>query len=356
VPSVDKPTLCVVNYNGAHHLRQALPQVIGLRDDFAEILLVDNASTDDSLAYVRSAFPEVRILALADNLGPGAARNAGLREAASDLVLFADNDVSPAPGCAAFLAEALIANPDAAVATPRVLYAHDRAVIQYDGGVDNHFLGLMILYNQDCPLPTASEPVRRTDSVITACFMVHRGRLGTEDAFDESFFIYYEDQDFGMRVRLRGFDILSVPDAHCFHGEGTEGLALRRTGTYAPRRVFLLVRNRWLLLLKNYSLRSIITLFPVLLAFEICQLAIVVKKGWLKPYGEAVAWVWGNRGTVLDKRRRVQGGRKVADRVLLRGGPVPFRQELTTSGVERALRRAFDVLAVGYWRVVGGML
>ncbi len=353
---VEKPTLCIVNYNGAHHLRQSLPQVMELHADFAEILLVDNASTDNSLDYVRASFPEVRILALADNRGPGAARNAGLRESASDLVLFADNDVSPAPGCATFLAEAIAADPAAAVATPRVLYAHDRAVIQYDGGVDNHFLGLMIPYNQDCPLPSRSEPVRRNDSVITACFMVHRGRLGVEDAFDESFFIYYEDQDFGMRVRLRGFEILSVPDAHCFHGEGTEGLALRRTGTYAPRRVFLLVRNRWLLLLKNYSLRSIVTLLPVLLAFEVCQLVIVVKKGWLRPYGEAVAWVWRNRAEVSEKRRRVQGSRKVPDRALLRGGPVPFRQELTTSGVERALRRAFDALAVGYWRMVGGLL
>lgn len=347
-------SLCIVNYNGLRHLERTLPAILALRQEFAEILLVDNASTDGSVAFVEAGFPEVRIVRLGANDGPGAARNAGLAAARTELVLFVDNDVVPEPGCAATLAQALAEHPRAAVAAPRILYAHKPDIVQYDGA-DNHYLGLMILHHQDMPRARADATVRAVDGVVSAAFMVARSRLQGE-GFDPSFFIYVEDHDFGLRLRLLGAEILSVPNALCLHGDGSDGLSVRAVGSYTRRRAYLLIRNRWLLILKNYTARSLLVLAPALLAFELAQLAIAAKKGWLSEWWSALRWVVAHRAAILEERRRIQAKRRVPDRDLLRGGAVPFRAELTTSAAERLARRFFDGFAIAYWRVAAGLL
>ena len=116
-------TLCVINWNGERYLERTLGAVRRSHRTFDEILLVDNASADRSLALVRREFPEVTLLVLERNDGPGAARNAGFAAARHDLILFVDNDVAIAPDCAGRLAAALADRPDALAAMPRVLYA-----------------------------------------------------------------------------------------------------------------------------------------------------------------------------------------------------------------------------------------
>jgi hypothetical protein len=147
-----------------------------------------------------------------------------------------------------------------------------------------------------------------------------------------------------------------VPQATCLHGDGSDGLAVRQTGSYSSRRVFLTIRNRWIFLLKNYQTRTLVVLAPILLVYELCQLLLVLKKGWVRDWAGAVRWVWDHRAELAAKRREIQAGRALADRELLRGGPVPFRAELTKGALERLLRRLFDGLAIGYWRVAARWL
>ena len=109
-------TLCIVNYNGERYLPRTLEAVRGSSLAFDEILLVDDASPDRSVALVRESWPEVTVLARATNGGPGAARNAGYAAARNDLILFIDNDVALTPGCAERLRTALLEREEAAVA------------------------------------------------------------------------------------------------------------------------------------------------------------------------------------------------------------------------------------------------
>jgi len=204
--------------------------------------------------------------------------------------LFVDNDVSLSDDCVDRLIEALDNNSSAVAAMPSVLYAHEKDTVQYDGA-DNHFLGLMILHHQQERFLAGTREVRKIGSLVTACAVVDRRRVPDPEPFDESFFIYFEDHDFGVRMRAMGHEILSVPAASCFHGKGTEGLSVRRTRKYSKRTVFFLIRNRWQFILKNYSLRSLLLLSPMFFIFEISQLIIVTKKGWLLEWGRAVAWI-----------------------------------------------------------------
>jgi GT2 family glycosyltransferase len=346
-----KPTLCMINYNGERFLRESLGASLAQAEDFAEIILIDNGSEDRSLQIVERNFPSVRIVRLPENRGAGAARNAGLREARTRLVLLVDNDVSLAPGCVGHLTRALDRHPEALIAAPAVLYARKKDIIQYDGA-DNHFVGLMILHHQDLPLAALDLQVRQTNSVVTACFLVDRSRLPEIEPFDEAFFYMLEDHDFGVRMRAFGHQILSVPAARCYHGEGTEGLSIRQIGNYSRVRVYYLIRNRWLFICKNYSLRSLVVLTPMLMVYELAQFVVVVKKGWITEWFRASWWIVRHSPSIFEKRRRVQLGRKTLDRDLLADGPIPFRDELTTGRLERVGRQMLNAAASWYWKRV----
>jgi GT2 family glycosyltransferase len=349
--STGKPTLCMINYNGERFLAASLRSAVAQSEWFAELVLIDNASEDGSLEMVRREFPSVRIVQLPENRGPAAARNEALRASCTDLVVLVDNDVSLAPDCIQRLMAALAAHPEAVIAAPTVLHSHDRGLIQYDGP-RNHFLGLMSFHRQNVPFVAEDHGPREICSLVSACFLVDPARLPDPEPFDESFFIYMEDHDVGVRLRALGCTILAVPDAHCFNGEGTEGLSVRIEGSYSRRRVFLMIRNRWQFLLKNYSLRSLVLLAPMLVAYELAQLAVVAKKGWISEWFRAAWWIVRHAPSILEKRRRIQSKRKTPDRDLLTDGPIPFRDELTTGQLERVGRQLLNAAVSWYWKRV----
>jgi hypothetical protein len=129
-------------------------------------------------------------------------------------------------------------------------------------------------------------------------------------------------------------------------------LSLRSLGKYSSKRVFCLIRNRWLFILKNYSAKSLALLMPIMIVYEIAQFGIVIKKGWLREWGRSVYWIASHLPEIFGKRREVQTRRVVPDRELFIGGPIPFRQELTESAPERAAKRTLDALVGGYWKLV----
>jgi GT2 family glycosyltransferase len=350
-----KPTLCLINYNGERFLASSLRSAVAQSDRFAELVLIDDASQDGSLDIVRREFPSVRIVRLPENRGPAAARNVALRASETDLVVLVDNDVTLAHDCVERLMGALTAHPEAVIAAPTVLYSHDRGLIQYDSP-RNHFLGLMSFHRQDVPFVADDHELREICSLVSACFLIDRRRLPDPEPFDEAFFICMEDHDVGVRLRALGCKILAVPDAYCFNDEGTEGLSVRIRGSYSRRKVYLLIRNRWQFLLKNYSLRSLVLLAPMLFFYELAQLAVVIKKGWAAEWLRASWWIVRHAPAILEKRRRIQSGRKVPDRDLLSNGPIPFRQELTPGRIERAGREILNVTATWYWNRVAHLI
>lgn len=344
-------TLCVTNYNGEAYLEETLSAAVERAGLFVEILLVDNGSDDGSLELVRRRFPAVRVVALGENRGASAARNRGWREAVSDRVLFLDNDVRLCGQCVERLSAALDAGKNAVAAMPSVLYANDPGIVQYDGA-GCHYLGLMSIHNGNGKRANQDKRTRSIDSLITACFLADRTRWGDGDPFDENLFIYLEDHDFGMRIRLRGGEILSVPEASCLHREGTEGLSLRKTGRYTPVRLDNLIRNRWQIIAKNYSVRTLALFAPVFLVYELCQFSIVVARGWLGSWTSSVEWMIANRADLRERRAAVQGSRAVPDREFLEGGPIPFADQLAESGPARLARGALDAFSRLYWNLV----
>lgn len=343
-------TLCVINFNGEKFLEATLDAARRAGSAIDETLLVDNASTDNGPALVESRYPEVRIIRLAENLGPGAARNAGFRAASYDRILFIDNDVVIDRFAPALLCSVLDDQAEVCFSVPRVLYASDPRRIQFEGA-DSHFTGLMSMHNADRFVGECDAALHSRGSLVTACFMVDRSLWSQGEFFDEQLFIYNEDHDLGVRAKVFGHQIVSIGIALAYHGEGTGGLSYRPGGVRSKRRVYYQIRNRWQILLTAYSSRSLVVLLPALLVFEAFQLVGVIRKGWLGSWARAVGWIFAHLPRMRAKRLHVQGLRRVSDRDILVGGAVPFTRDLAKNRIDRLARGLLDRLLAGYWHL-----
>ena len=342
----------IVNHNGESYLPETLRAVARLGPAADDVLLIDSGSTDRGPALAREQFPHVRVIELGANLGPGAARNRAIKEAAHDRILLIDNDASPEPGTIERLGAALDANRNAILAMAAVLYAGRPDTVQYVGAVP-HFLGTQTLLHADTPLAQLEDGVRAVGSAITCCVMVDRSRFGDRRWFDERLFVFLEDHEFGLRASLQGYDCLIVPEARCLHGAGTIGVSVRQTGRFTPVRVRHTIRNRWLTLLMLYQPGTLLRFAPALAAFEVLQLAGALSKGWLGH------WLWAAGSTVrmlphaLSVRRDMRRSRRRKDVELLTGGPFPFNPRWRRSALERAAQRSLDLIAGLNWRLAG---
>ncbi len=349
-------TLCIINYNGSGRLGETLQAALLHFADFAEILLVDNASSDDSVAVATTRCPQLRVVALDRNRGPAGARNAGFAAASCDRILFQDNDVLLQPECARLLAAALDEHARALLVAPRVLYANDPKIVQYDSA-DCHVLGLMALRNANrAASGLSTSAAMPTTSLVTACFLIDRARWRHGEPFDEDFGFNLEDHDFGVRANVWGYETRVEPRAHVLHGGGTAALSYRPGYEVAAARIFYLIRNRWWVIWKNYSLRTLILLFPVLLLFELFQVVGLARKGWLRQWWLAVRSLAGQLPQLRRKRAAVQASRKVADRLVLLAGPLPFTDAVATGRVERLAIHCMTRVVNGYWCLVRPLL
>ncbi len=345
-------TLCMINHNGEAILEQSVGAAVARSHLFSRIIIVDNRSSDGSIALVKRLFPSVRIVSMDKNRGAAAARNRAWREAGGGgTILFIDNDVILEDGCVERLSAALDDHPAAVAAMPAVLYAADRERVQYDGA-DSHYIGVVSLRHAGRAAAELDGAVTPIGSLITACFLFDGDRWGKDEPFDDAFFIYLEDHDLGLRIRMRGGTILSVPAARCLHGEGAVDLSLRSTGRQTPLRIKELVRNRWQIIWKNYSAKTIVLLLPMFAIYEIAQIGGVIAGGWIGPYSRAATWFIRNLRSIARRRREAQRRRVVPDGELLTGGPLPFAGEWKPGGPERVARSLLDSFSRLYWRII----
>ncbi|MDP6539906.1 MAG: glycosyltransferase family 2 protein, partial [Planctomycetota bacterium] len=289
-------TVVVCNYEGREHLGPCLDAIGALRGNVAEVLLVDNASTDGSVDFVREAYPHVRVLAREHNDGPAAARNEGLLRASTRWVLALDNDAVVAPDLLEKLAAAAAAEPEAVLVQPRSVFDHDPERVHYDGGAF-HYTGLIALRNFYRPVAEAAgEGVVEVDCAVAVALLCDRERLGAIGGWDDAYFILFEDLDLSWRVRVRGWKVLSVEDALVRHRHGTAGVSFRAGPRYPERRTFYHARNRWRFLARNLGGWTLFCAAPGLAVYEVASLCFALAEG------NGGAWLRGKREFVRSAR------------------------------------------------------
>lgn len=277
-----RSTIIIPNYNGSKYIENCLAS---LADEPAQVIVVDNGSTDDSLARVRERFPAAQTIALEKNYGFSAAVNRGIASCMTDkttYVILLNNDTIVEPGFVRALERALDGDGRAFSGAARMVRMDDPSRID-DAGDYYCALGWAFAAGKDKRAADYDRPREIFSACGGAC--ICRKRVFQEiGLLDENHFAYLEDVDLGYRARIYGYRNLYVPDAVVRHaGSGVSG------SRYNAFKVKLSAQNSVYLVVKNMPPVQILLNFPFLLAGFLIKTLFFLKKGLVKSWFQGTA-------------------------------------------------------------------
>ena len=228
-PPVDAPqhhelpsvSLLILNWNGREHLGPVLSSIAMLDypADRLEVVVADNASSDGSVAYVRDNFPAVRLLELDRNYGFAEGNNRAAAAAGNRWLAFLNNDMRVEPDWLTKLVEPVLAKPDLAAVSSKILNWDGTAIDFIGAGINFQGFGFQVDHGKKS---SKSDTPRRLLSPCGGAMLVRRELFLKVGGFDPDYFGFYEDTDLGWRLNLLGHDVWYTPDAVCYHrGHGT---------------------------------------------------------------------------------------------------------------------------------------
>ena len=280
-----------------------------------QIIVVDNGSTDDSVAMVRTEFPAVELLENSGNLGYCAANNQGIAAAKGEFIALLNNDAAADPLWIQHLQSAFRVAPDIGMAASKILVWDDPTRIDKAGH-------LIFPDGQNRGRGTGERDRGQYDTVEEVLWpdgcaaMYRKSMLDQIGAFDEDLFAYGDDAELGLRARIAGWRCLYVPEAVVRHRRGAT------LGQGNPERVRLIERNRILLAAKLFPW-SLLLLNPFYFALRIAAGAFAAAS----PEGDLAAFPGlFNKLRVLGALLRGQWG-------ALRMLPLPLRKRTAISRI-----------------------
>jgi GT2 family glycosyltransferase len=293
-------TVAIPNYNGRALLAEMLPSLARQTFRSFATVVVDDCSTDDSVAWLAAEWPDVRVVPLPRRSGVSAAMNACLASADTELVALFNNDMELEPECLAELVEALRSHPEAGSATPKMRDYADRAVLDgagdllsWRGGGRRRGHGRRDEGQYDV-----------AEEIFAACggAAVYRRRaLDVVGGFDEAYFAYYEDLDWAFRAQLAGFRCRYVPSAVLYHhGSATLGRGMTATNAY------LLWRNPVWLIAKCYPGWALVRHLPAIARGQLGNLYTAVRERQLRVWLRAIRDALRGLPAALRRRRSVR--------------------------------------------------
>ena len=235
----DLISVIIVNFNAGDYLRAAVDSVIAQDGIKAEIIVVDNASTDDSIADLRTGLADAdrfRLIEIDSNIGFARACNVGIQAAQGRTLLLVNPDCRLFPGAVAILRDALDAHDGNGMVGPRILNPDGSeqrgarrdipnpwqifcVVLQLHRLMPNH-PRVRGFNRHGEPLP--DEPAE-VQAVSGACMMVRRETISAAGTLDGDYFLHFEDLDWCLRINAAGWRIVFVPEAVVEHTQGVCG-------------------------------------------------------------------------------------------------------------------------------------
>ncbi len=238
----------IVNWNRKELLSEAISSLVEDGYSNIKIVVVDNASADDSIEMVRSIWPDVFIIENAQNLGYSKGNNQGIEVAhqlGADFLLFLNNDATIKPGCLTELISIFKADPECGAASPFIVYADKPDLIWFGGGEVSLWNGRVSHKH----IRTKFIPVlyhTETTEYITGCALLVRGIAIREiGGFDERFTLYNEDVDLCLRFRKAGWSLKVTPLALALHQ-----VSASTGGGLSPLKAFYRARSTAILMKK----------------------------------------------------------------------------------------------------------
>lgn len=255
-----KLSIVILNWNGISFLKKFFPEVVRTSNiPGVEVVVADNGSSDESVAWLKATYPEVKIVELDKNYGFTGGYNKALREVEAEYYLILNSDVNPTEGWLEPMIMLMDQRPEVAACMPKILSYNHPTYFEYAGAAGGFidrfgfpFCRGRILskveqdtgqYNTQCEIFWATG----------ACMMVRASTFKEAGGFDEFFFAHMEEIDLCWRLKNLGYTIMFVPDSTVYHvGGGT-------LPNNNPRKLFFNYRNNLILLVKNLPSGLLVT-------------------------------------------------------------------------------------------------
>ena len=276
-----KVTIIIPNYNGKHFMEPCLASLKEQTFRDFKILVVDNASSDGSVAYMKTEYPDIEVIALDQNYGFSKAVNVGIEHSTTPYVILLNNDTTVDPHYVEEMVKAIEKSPRIFSVSSKMIQMYHPELIDSAGDLYT-LMGWGVCRGTGRPISNYNE----ADEIFTACAgaaIYRRSAFEKIGYFDENHFAYLEDIDVGYRAKIYGYKNMYCPTALVYHvGSGTSG------SKYNSFKVKLSARNSVYLNYKNMPLLQLILNFLPLFLGYVVKYLFFLKKGWGKDYKDGV--------------------------------------------------------------------
>ena len=241
-------SIITINYNGLKDTCELI-DTLPLNDKTIEVIVVDNASTQDEATEIGKRYPQVKVIKSDKNLGFAGGNNLGIQAAHGKYLFFINNDaILPQPSALSLLITRLESSDQIGMVCPKIRFTWGKQPIQYAGytplskiTLRNNSIGFGEQDNgqYDTPHPTPY--------AHGAAMMVKREVIEKVGMMPNCYFLYYEELDWSMMIRRAGYDIWYEPACTIFHKES------QTTGQQSPLKAYYITRNRLLFAQRNIN-------------------------------------------------------------------------------------------------------
>lgn len=277
----EKVTIIIPNYNGKHFMEPCLSSLEKQTCQSYKILIVDNASSDGSVEFMKKNYPDIEVISLDQNYGFSKAVNVGILHSHTPYVLLLNNDTTVDPHFLEEMIQAIRISPHIFSVSSKMIQMYHPDLIDSAGDFYT-ILGWGFGRGKN----HSAKKYNISDHIFSACAgaaIYRRSIFDRIGLFDENHFAYLEDIDIGYRARIYGYKNIYCPTALVYHvGSGTSG------SKYNSFKVKLSARNSIYLNYKNMPLlQLIINLLPLSLGYLV-KYCFFLKSGLGRDYRQGI--------------------------------------------------------------------
>lgn len=283
-----KTAVVILNWNGRLFLEAFLPKIIQTSKGVAEVIIADNQSTDDSLAFIESRYPDIRIIQNDGNFGYAGGYNRALAQIDSDYFVLLNSDIEVTENWISPVISLMDSDPSTAACQPKILSYKDRRMFEYAGAGGGFIDRYGYPFCRGRIFQSVEEDTGQYDDISEifwasgACFFIRASAFREAGGLDEDFFAHMEEIDICWRMKLMGHKIMYCGNSTVYH---IGGGSLDKS---SPKKTYLNIRNNNTMLYKNLTHNQ---LYPVFISRFFLDMLAAVKflvDGGVRHFGAVV--------------------------------------------------------------------
>lgn len=304
-------SIILVNWNGKKWLKDCIDSILLQTFKNFEIILVDNASEDSSVEFIKANYPNIIIVSNSNNLGFAGGNNAGYKVAKGEYIFLLNTDTKLEPNVLEFTLEAFDKFPKAAAVQPKLVLMKDQNSIDSCG---SFWTDTTILYHYGLAKNVHLEKYNVPLHVFSnkgAAMMLRKDIIDEIGLFDDEQWCYYEESDLCHRIWIYGYECLYYPKSTVLHAVG--GTSIQCDNSFV---MFHSFKNKFHSYLTNFELLTLLKVVPMHLLVLITSCMVWIVSGKINlVFGTLKSIVWNIKETrnILIKRKHIQSLRKCSD-------------------------------------------